>query len=552
MYEVIATESPSGSSQNSVVVASCCDHLAVKGRSSEHESSIIFGQLALAVAYLHEKGIVHRDLKLENVLLDERCRVKLGDFGFTREYDRGVYMETFCGSTGYAAPEMLQGKRYLGPEVDVWSMGVILYCLLTGTLPFDDDDEAVMKDKVIQGKSEDPEWLSTVLLGVNNVPASPSHARDTFILPVKSVVSTQTQVNDLSISPATSTTSESFVSASSHLSPPVPTTPDDTPKGPFDTQGNDSMTRQPDTVIEEEPESENVVPFSAGSTTNLDQTPKAPPYPTRTPARTKRRSVSSTLSDSGSPTLDKPLAPLPPQDFASLLSTPAPIIFSTPVERDLLNSLSLLGFDTSQIVLYGGMDWVDGGAVTSSERAKDNALVEPYLPKSRPALLGIGAKEQRVLDDGSKKKKRRGDEKRYIPLVRQESSREESRNGSATVSRRALQSPERRSRGESSRRDDREQMIAIGDETMTVTIGEQETGMTEEKETIVEGTATGTGMWTDGTEIAMPINIVTGSGTTTTAIDVETGIELGRADGEEGTSEINHAGMGTITDFQKH
>lgn len=102
-----------------------------------------------------------------------------------------------------------------------------------------------------------------------------------------------------------------------------------------------------------------------------------------------------------------------------------------------------------------GMGWVDGGAVTSSERAKKNALVEPYLPKSRPALLGIGAKEQEVLDDGSKqKKKRRGDEKRYIPLVRQESSREESRNGSTTVSRRASRSPERRSEAKSSRRDD--------------------------------------------------------------------------------------------------
>ncbi|KAG2153810.1 kinase-like domain-containing protein, partial [Suillus clintonianus] len=327
MYGVIATESHIW-----IVTELCCggelfDYLAEKGRLSEHESSIIFGQLALAVAYLHEKGIVHRDLKLENVLLDERCR-----------YDRGVYMETFCGTTGYAAPEMLQGKRYLGP--------------------------AVMKDKVIQGKSEDPEWLSTdardlirsilevgpakLLLGVNNVPASPSPARGTFILPVKSVVNTQTQVNELSISLATSTTSESF--------------------DPFYSLGNgsqttitaaarrsqhlskDSMTRQPDTVIEEEPESEDVVPSSAGSTTNLDQTPKAPPYPTRTPAHTKCRSVSSILSDSGLPTLDKPLAPLPPQDFASLLSIPAPIIFSTPAEGDLLNSLSLLGFDTSQIV----------------------------------------------------------------------------------------------------------------------------------------------------------------------------------------------------------
>lgn len=115
MYEVIATESYIW-----IVTELCCggelfDYLAEKGRLSEEETRIIFGQLCLAVAYLHDKGIVHRDLKLENVLLDERCRVKLGDFGFTREYDRAVYMETFCGTTGYAAPEMLQGKRYLGP-----------------------------------------------------------------------------------------------------------------------------------------------------------------------------------------------------------------------------------------------------------------------------------------------------------------------------------------------------------------------------------------------------------------------------------------------------
>lgn len=372
MYEVIATESHIW-----IVTELCCggelfDYLAEKGRLSERESSIIFGQLALAVAYLHEKGIVHRDLKLENVLLDERCRVKLGDFGFTREYDRGVYMETFCGTTGYAAPEMLQGKRYLGPEVDVWSMGVILYCLLTGTLPFDDDDEAVMKEKVIKGQYEDPEWLSTdardlvrsilevdpakrltipqilaspwftstpsapvsdqVLPGVNCVPPSPSPPRDTFILPVKPVVNTQIQDPfDTTQGNESQATITKAAQRSQHL-------------------GKDSMTRQPETVIEEEPEAEIVVPSATGSVTNLDQTPKAPPYPTRTPARTKRRSVSSTLSDPGSPTLDKPLAPLPPQDFASLLSTPAPIIFSTPAERDLLNSLSLLGFDTSQIV----------------------------------------------------------------------------------------------------------------------------------------------------------------------------------------------------------
>jgi serine/threonine protein kinase len=115
MYEVIATESSIW-----IVTELCCggelfDYLAEKGRLGEDETKIMFGQLCLAVAYLHDRGIVHRDLKLENVLLDERCHVKLGDFGFTREFDRGAFMETFCGTTGYASPEMLQGKKYLGP-----------------------------------------------------------------------------------------------------------------------------------------------------------------------------------------------------------------------------------------------------------------------------------------------------------------------------------------------------------------------------------------------------------------------------------------------------
>lgn len=176
LYEVIATE------HNIWLVTELCsggelfDYLAEKGRLTEDETRILFGQLCLAVAYVHDKGIVHRDLKLENVLLDERCRVKLGDFGFTREFERGALLDTFCGTTGYASPEMLLAEKYLGPgkssssiiriiltfliEVDVWSLGIILYTLLTGTLPFDDDDDSVMRAKVIKGEYEDPEWLS--------------------------------------------------------------------------------------------------------------------------------------------------------------------------------------------------------------------------------------------------------------------------------------------------------------------------------------------------------------------------------------------------------
>ena len=119
MYEVIATESHIW-----IVTELCCggelfDYLVEKGRLSESETRVIFGQLCLAVDYLHDNNVVHRDLKLENVLLDERCRVKLGDFGFTREFERGSLMETFCGTTGYASPEMLQGKKYQGPGMSL-------------------------------------------------------------------------------------------------------------------------------------------------------------------------------------------------------------------------------------------------------------------------------------------------------------------------------------------------------------------------------------------------------------------------------------------------
>jgi serine/threonine protein kinase len=68
-------------------------------------------------------------------------------------------METFCGTTGYASPEMLAGRKYLGVETDIWSLGIILYSLLCGGLPFDDDDERVMQELIIKGEYEEPEWL---------------------------------------------------------------------------------------------------------------------------------------------------------------------------------------------------------------------------------------------------------------------------------------------------------------------------------------------------------------------------------------------------------
>ncbi|BCR97689.1 non-specific serine/threonine protein kinase [Aspergillus luchuensis] len=110
----------------------------------------IFTQLVGAVAYVHSKSCVHRDLKLENILLDKHENVKLCDFGFTREYEgKASYLQTFCGTVCYSAPEMLKGEKYAGEKVDVWSLGIILYALLAGELPFDDDDDQVTKARIL-------------------------------------------------------------------------------------------------------------------------------------------------------------------------------------------------------------------------------------------------------------------------------------------------------------------------------------------------------------------------------------------------------------------
>jgi serine/threonine protein kinase len=122
----------------------------------------IFTQLVGAVAYVHNQSCVHRDLKLENILLDKNENVKLCDFGFTREYEgKASYLQTFCGTVCYSAPEMLKGEKYAGEKVDVWSLGVILYALLCGELPFDDDDDNITRTKILSSEPKWPDHLTT-------------------------------------------------------------------------------------------------------------------------------------------------------------------------------------------------------------------------------------------------------------------------------------------------------------------------------------------------------------------------------------------------------
>ena len=120
----------------------------------------IFTQLVGAVSYIHDNGCVHRDLKLENVLLDKSENVKLCDFGFTREYEgKTNYLQTFCGTICYSAPEMLRGEKYAGEKVDVWSLGIILFALLAGELPFDEDDDQATKEKISKDEPKFPESM---------------------------------------------------------------------------------------------------------------------------------------------------------------------------------------------------------------------------------------------------------------------------------------------------------------------------------------------------------------------------------------------------------
>lgn len=109
---------------------------------------------------MHGMSCVHRDLKLENILLDKSENVKLCDFGFTREYEgKASYLQTFCGTICYSAPEMLKGEKYAGEKVDVWSLGIILYALLTGELPFDDDDDMATKHKILSSEPRYPDTM---------------------------------------------------------------------------------------------------------------------------------------------------------------------------------------------------------------------------------------------------------------------------------------------------------------------------------------------------------------------------------------------------------
>eukprot|EP00158_Paraphelidium_tribonemae_P006026 Partr_v1_DN27636_c0_g1_i1_m65045 putative carbon catabolite derepressing protein kinase len=130
------------------------------GKMTERDARRLFQQIISAVDFCHRHNIVHRDLKPENVLLDGDRNVKLADFGLSNLMTDGDFLKTSCGSPNYAAPEVISGKLYAGPEVDVWSCGVILFVMLCGRLPFDEDYIPALFKKINEGLFTIPSHVS--------------------------------------------------------------------------------------------------------------------------------------------------------------------------------------------------------------------------------------------------------------------------------------------------------------------------------------------------------------------------------------------------------
>ena len=137
------------------------DYIVKNKKLSEIESCKFFQQLISGIEYLNKIGIVHRDLKPENILLDSKKKtLKIVDFGLSNTYKKNQLLKTSCGSPCYAAPEMINGEFYKGINIDIWSSGIILFAMLCGFLPFEDEDTEILYKKIIKGNFTIPKFIS--------------------------------------------------------------------------------------------------------------------------------------------------------------------------------------------------------------------------------------------------------------------------------------------------------------------------------------------------------------------------------------------------------
>uniref|UniRef100_A0A8D3D198 5'-AMP-activated protein kinase catalytic subunit alpha-1 n=1 Tax=Scophthalmus maximus TaxID=52904 RepID=A0A8D3D198_SCOMX len=166
LYQVISTPTDIFMVMEYVSGGELFDYICKNGKLDEKESRRLFQQIISAVDYCHRHMVVHRDLKPENVLLDAHMNAKIADFGLSNMMSDGEFLRTSCGSPNYAAPEVISGRLYAGPEVDIWSSGVILYALLCGTLPFDDDHVPTLFKKICDGIFFTPQYLNASVISL--------------------------------------------------------------------------------------------------------------------------------------------------------------------------------------------------------------------------------------------------------------------------------------------------------------------------------------------------------------------------------------------------
>ena len=140
------------------------NHLQIKGlkRLDEIEACEVFTQLISALDYCHNKGITHRDIKLENIQLDLHFNVKLIDFGFATCFSNNKKSLVYCGSPSYMAPEIINKEEFAGPPVDIWAAGIVLYLLVTGNFPFKSLKENRLFEKILKGEFEIPGYVSAM------------------------------------------------------------------------------------------------------------------------------------------------------------------------------------------------------------------------------------------------------------------------------------------------------------------------------------------------------------------------------------------------------
>jgi 5'-AMP-activated protein kinase, catalytic alpha subunit len=160
MYEIIETKKQLYLIMEFAEGGELFDYIVSKKRLEEKESWKIYQQIIGGIEYISKLGIVHRDLKPENLLLDYNNTIKIVDFGLSNTFKKGEMLKTACGSPCYAAPEMIEGKEYHGTAADVWSSGVILFAMMWGYLPFEDQDTGKLYKKILAANYQVPSFLS--------------------------------------------------------------------------------------------------------------------------------------------------------------------------------------------------------------------------------------------------------------------------------------------------------------------------------------------------------------------------------------------------------